>query len=97
MTPQQLLEAAATLTSVGDVSLRDDPLTYAWRTLHDDETDGPPDTALIDRAATHVSAVLGVDHQPDLWWTALARRDLFQVAALLAIAAKNAAPKGIAS
>lgn len=92
MEPQHLLRAAAELTARGDISLRDDPLTHAWRHLHHDL---PPDTDLIDRAATHVSGRLGAPHDPEQWWAKLAGRDSFQIAALLAQASTNAAPKGI--
>lgn len=92
MHPQKLLAAAALLTSHGDISLRDDPITYAWRNLHPDQA---PDPAQIDRAAQHVSQVLGIPHSPDGWWLALAGNNSFRIAALLGQAANNAAPKEI--
>lgn len=90
MHPQQLLAAAALLTSNGDVSLRDDPITYAWRNLHPDTA---PDPAAIDQAARHVSHVLQVEHSPEGWWAHLAGNNSFRIAAILAQASNNAAPK----
>lgn len=94
MHPQALLAAAALLTSNGDVSLRDDPITYAWRNLHPDE---PPDVEAIDQAAQYVSHVLKVPHNPEGWWLHLARNNSFRIAALLGQAANEAAPKQIQS
>ena len=92
MNPETLLSLAAVMVGNGDISLRDDPLTYAWRTLHPDDA---PDQADIDAAAVHVSAVLGVPHSPDGWWLQLAGRDSLHIAALLAKAADHAKPKEI--
>ena len=92
MNPETLLSLAAVMVGNGDISLRDDPLTYAWRTLHPDD---PPNEADVDAAAAHVSAVLGVPHNPDGWWLQLAGRDSLHIAALLANAAANAKPREI--
>lgn len=91
MTPQQLLQTAATLTANGDISLRDDPITHAWRTLNPNQ-DPSDDNEQIHRAAEHVSAILGIPHT-DNWWLQLARRNTFQIAGLLHVAAQHAAPK----
>lgn len=92
MEPEALLSLAALMAGSGDVSLRDDPITYAWRTAHPDNT---PDKTGIDQAAAYVSQALGVPHSPEGWWLQLQRRDSLQVAALLATAARLAAPKEI--
>lgn len=92
MNPETLLSLAAVMVGNGDISLRDDPLTYAWRTLHPDDAPNQDD---IDAAAVHVSAVLGVPHSPDGWWLQLAGRDSLHIAALLAKAADHAKPKEI--
>lgn len=91
MTPQQLLLAAATLTANGDISMRDDPITHAWKHANPD-TEPSDDNQQIERAAQHVSAILGTPHS-DQWWLHLARRNTWQIAGLLHAAALHAAPK----
>lgn len=91
MTPQQLLLAAATLTANGDISMRDDPITHAWK-HHNPGVDPSEDNQQIERAARHISAILGVEHS-DQWWLHLARRNTFQIAGLLKVASQHAAPK----
>lgn len=90
MNPETLLSLAAVMVGNGDISLRDDPLTYAWRTLHPDDA---PDEADIDQAAQYVSHTLGVPHSAEGWWLQLAGRDSLHIAALLAKAATAAKPK----
>ena len=92
MNPETLLSLAAVMVGNGDISLRDDPITYAYRTLHPDDA---PDTVEVDQAATFVSQVLQVPHSPDGWWLQLAGRDTLQIAALLARAATAAKPREI--